>query len=57
MNLGPAPWTSNPAEQECTEQEIEREENLSDSAAVSSQCTEVQYVVQTSQLVLVQKYA
>lgn len=41
MHPGPGPWTSNPAEQECTEQETEKQENLSDLAAVISQCTEI----------------
>ncbi len=41
MHPGPTPWTSKPVEQERTEQESEKEEKLSDSAAIDSQCTEV----------------
>lgn len=41
MHPGPVSWTSNPVGQEHTEQESEKEEDLSDSAAINWQCTGV----------------
>lgn len=41
MHPGPTPWTLKPVEQERTEQESEKEEKLSDSAAIDFQCTQV----------------